>query len=125
GSGTTGGDCTGVIIDGGYNLADDGSCGFTRANNSLSTTPAGLDPAGLRDNGGPTHTIALEPGSPAIGAVTNASDCTGTDQRGVSLPTPCDIGAFELAATVSVNNTPVVDPIHLPTSPIAVNGTLS
>jgi hypothetical protein len=85
-------DCGG-ITDGGYNLADDTSCGFSGT--SLSDTPAGLDPTGLQNNGGPTQTIALEPGSAAIGAVTNASLCSGTDQRGVPRPTPCDIGAYQ------------------------------
>ncbi|MDY3559753.1 YDG domain-containing protein [Gemmata sp. JC673] len=54
---------------------------------------AGLDPAGLRDNGGPTQTIALLPGSPAVGgAATNAG---ATDQRGVARDARPDIGAFE------------------------------
>ena len=83
----------GTLDDGGYNLADDGSCPLGAT--SLSDTPAGLDPAGLQDNGGPTPTIALEPGSAAIGHVTPAADCTGNDQRGVPRPTPCDIGAME------------------------------
>ena len=83
----------GTLTDGGYNLADDGSCPLGAT--SLPDTPAGLDPAGLQDNGGPTLTIALEPGSAAIGYVTSAADCTGNDQRGVPWPTPCDIGAWQ------------------------------
>ena len=83
----------GTLADGGYNLADDGSCPL--GGSSLSDTPAGLDPAGLQDNGGPTPTIALEPGSAAIGYVTWPADCIGNDQRGVPRPTPCDIGAVE------------------------------
>jgi streptogramin lyase len=85
------GDCSGGVTDGGYNLADDGSCGFSSP--SLSNTPAGLAQS-LANNGGPTLTLALEPGSAAVGAVTDASDCTGTDQRGVPWPTPCNIGAI-------------------------------
>ncbi|HTW09056.1 MAG TPA: choice-of-anchor Q domain-containing protein, partial [Acidimicrobiales bacterium] len=85
--------CDGGVSDGGYNLADDGSCPFSAT--SLSDTSAGLDPTGLQDNGGPTQTIALEAGSAAIGHVTSVADCTGNDQRGVPLPTPCDIGAME------------------------------
>lgn len=58
----------------------------------------------LADNGGPTLTHALLPGSPAIDAGSNAH-CPGSDQRGVSRPLDgsgdgfahCDIGAFELA----------------------------
>jgi hypothetical protein len=53
----------------------------------------------LTDNGGPTLTHALLPGSPAI----NAGDCSGgtisRDQRGVTRPlgSACDIGAYESA----------------------------
>ncbi len=97
---TSGGDCSGVT-DAGYNLDDDGTCGFSGT--SLSDTPAGLDPNGLQNNGGPTETIALEPGSPAIGAVTSASLCSTPDQRGVQRPTPCDIGAFESATQIVSN----------------------
>lgn len=61
----------------------------------------------LQDNGGPTKTIALVAGSPAIDAVTDGS-CPPpeTDQRGVARPidgdrggtAECDIGVFELDA---------------------------
>ena len=61
-----------------------------------------LDPAGLKDNGGPTRTIALELGRPAIDAIPTAANGCGTsiasDQRGVGRPqgSGCDLGAFEL-----------------------------
>lgn len=50
----------------------------------------------LADNGGPTRTLALRPGSPAIDAGDTAS-CPATDQRGIERPqgVACDIGAFE------------------------------
>jgi hypothetical protein len=50
----------------------------------------------LRDNGGPTWTHALLPGSPAID-VGNPEHCVGRDQRGVPRPQGdgCGIGAFE------------------------------
>jgi Right handed beta helix region len=57
------------------------------------TTPKILSPA-LTDNGGPTPTHALVPGSPAI----DASSCINPfDQRGVARPVggACDIGSFE------------------------------
>ncbi|HXQ43786.1 MAG TPA: choice-of-anchor Q domain-containing protein [Acidimicrobiales bacterium] len=95
---TSGSDCSGGITDAGDNLDGDGSCGFT-ASTDHPDTPAGLDPGGLQDHGGPTQTIALEAGSAAIGAVSNASLCSTPDQRGVSRPTPCDIGAAELVVT--------------------------
>ena len=57
----------------------------------------------LADNGGPTQTLALLPGSPAIDAGDN-STCETTDQRGVARPYDgdhngsaiCDMGAFEV-----------------------------
>ena len=51
--------------------------------------------APLGDYGGPTATIALLPGSPAIGAGT-VEDGISTDQRGEPLDSPVpDIGAFQ------------------------------
>jgi hypothetical protein len=104
-----GGNCMGLISDGGYNLDDGTTCGFSAANHSLSSVDPLLDPAGLKDNGGPTQTIALQPGSPAIDAIPVGVNGCGTtitsDQRGVSRPqgAGCDIGAFELAQqTVTV-----------------------
>ena len=104
----SGDDCSGGITDAGYNLDDDGSCGF-RARTDHSGTPAGLDRAGLEDHGGPTQTIALDPGSAAIGGVGDARLCSIPDQRGVERPTPCDIGAVELvlkAQTIAFTSTP-------------------
>jgi hypothetical protein len=92
---------------GGYNLSDDGSCtSFFTQTGDLNNTPAGLDPAGLKNNGGPTQTIALLLTSPALNAIplspTNfCTDANGnpvqTDQRGVPRPQgpACEIGAFE------------------------------
>ena len=96
------------IISQGHNLSDDGSCaGFFIFVGDRNNTPAGLDPSGLQNNGGPTQTIALLPTSPAVDAipVSPVNYCTDvigmpvtTDQRGVSRPQgpACDIGAFEL-----------------------------
>lgn len=89
----SGGNCSGLIVDGGGNLQYPGAdCGST----IVSSDPF-LDPAGLHDNGGPTQTIALQSGSPAIDTAVTAN-CPATDQRGVTRPqgAGCDIGAFEL-----------------------------
>jgi uncharacterized repeat protein (TIGR01451 family) len=89
------------ISDGGYNIDDGTTCGFSSANHSFPSTNPLLDAAGLAGNGGPTQTIALQPGSPAIDAIPpNVNGCgttITTDQRGVSRPqgSGCDIGAFE------------------------------
>jgi hypothetical protein len=93
----------------GHNLADDATCSFV-GTGDLNSTLAGLDPSGLQNNGGPTNTIALLAGSPAINAVLTSpiNYCTAaggttaiaTDQRGFMRPagTACDIGAFEFGA---------------------------
>jgi len=56
--------------------------------------------AALADNGGPTWTHALLPGSPALNAgdpaVCAASPIGGVDQRGMPRPSAsCDLGAYE------------------------------
>jgi CSLREA domain-containing protein len=99
----SGGNCAnlfGTLTDGGYNIDDGTTCGFSTANNSLpSTNPKLAD--NLANNGGPTKTIALKKGSPAINAIPEGTNGCGTlittDQRGVSRPqgSRCDIGAFE------------------------------
>jgi hypothetical protein len=101
---------TGSIVDDGFNISDDHTCGFTMASSKSNTDPK-LSPAGLANNGGPTQTIALLAGSPAIDAIPHA-DCVDqasptpnqitSDQRGFPRPDPedgpngpCDIGAYE------------------------------
>ena len=88
------GDCFGPVTDGGYNLVDDTTCNLSAGTDKIGT-PAGLDPTGLADNGGPTRTIGLESTSPAVGAVGSATVCSTPDQRGVTRPTPCDTGAVQ------------------------------
>jgi hypothetical protein len=87
----------------GYNLSSDGSCDFSGPGDLNNTDPK-LGP--LQNNGGPTQTQALLPGSPAIDAG-NPSGCTDnkgnllkTDQRGAPRPgkedtSGCDMGAYE------------------------------
>ncbi|HEU4533278.1 MAG TPA: choice-of-anchor Q domain-containing protein [Polyangiaceae bacterium] len=45
------------------------------------------------DNGGPTPTVAPQPGSPASGA---GADCAPTDQRGRPRKAACTLGAYEV-----------------------------
>jgi len=98
-----GGNCEGSMTDGGHNIDDGTSCAFSTANGSLSNTNPQLDPAGLANNGGPTQTIALQAGSPAINAgdesVCTAAPVNSLDQRGYVRPgtgyANCSIGAFE------------------------------
>ncbi len=46
----------------------------------------------LADNGGPTQTVKLKAGSPAIDQAPGGPE---KDQRGVTRSDPADIGAFE------------------------------
>jgi hypothetical protein len=88
----------GAITDAGYNLSSDGSCAFTGIG-SLNNIDPKLGP--LSDNGGPTLTMALLPGSPAIDAG-NTSVAPATDQRGFPRPAglAADIGAFEYGSVM-------------------------
>jgi hypothetical protein len=100
---TSGGNCSGPITDGGHNIDDGTTCGFSSATRSLSNTNPLRDLAGLANNGGPTQTIALEAGSPAINAgdetVCAAPPVNSLDQRGYVRPgtgaANCSIGAYE------------------------------
>lgn len=94
---------SGILVDLGHNIIEDGSC-------ISHATSFGGDPmlGPLADNGGPTMTHALLPGSPA----TDAGDCAGgtilVDQRGVDRPqgAGCDIGAFEVEILCETGNCP-------------------
>jgi CSLREA domain-containing protein len=91
------GSAKGGITDHGFNIVDDGSCNL--GGGSFSGTDPMLDP--LADNGGPTLTMALQPGSPAIDkgddTVCRDAPINRLDQRGVSrrYGPHCDIGAYE------------------------------
>src|SRR5260221_10649616 len=65
---------------------------------SITSDKVGIDPklGFFADNGGPTWTVSLLAGSPAIDAGDDAT-CATTDQRGVTRPqgSHCDIGAYE------------------------------
>ena len=78
----------------------------------------------LGDNGGPTQTIKLLDGSPAIGAVTGTGDeaglCGGFDQRGVARPaTGCDAGAFEATPAVGGPVAPAVTSVSPSSGPVS------
>ena len=74
------------------NLDQNGDCTIGGSNN-ITGDPLLTSPGYF---GGLTKTDALQPGSPAIGAV--GSGCLPIDQRGESRATPCSIGAFEYIA---------------------------
>ncbi len=95
----TGPDVSGIVVDQGSNLIGDGdgARGFTAAGDQVGTATSPIDPllAPLGDYGGPTQTMALRTGSPAIGKGTTVAGLTA-DQRGFALDAPRpDIGAFQ------------------------------
>jgi hypothetical protein len=105
-------DVSGSFASGGYNLIGNGtgSTGFTAVGDRVGTAAAPIDPLlnPLTNNGGPTQTLALQPGSPAINGGDPAFVLTSGpfigppfyDQRGISPFNRVsggiiDIGAFE------------------------------
>jgi CSLREA domain-containing protein len=84
--------CVGSVADGGFDIAfPDASCPGANVDPKLGP---------LADNGGPTQTHAIGPGSPARDSVPSAgAGCAETDQRAVARPQAagCDAGAYEWA----------------------------
>ena len=114
-------DVSGAFQSQNFNLIGktDGSTGFTQPADLTGTVAAPLDPKldplGLQDNGGPTQTIALLAGSPAIdkGTAAGLTGALTTDQRGAGFPRTLDepsvpnaddgtdTGAFELQPPIT------------------------
>ena len=92
-----GGDCVNSALLGTHtdNWVQDGSCSANWSGSLALGT--------LQDNGGPTRTMALPTGSPAIDAGDAATCATAgqVDQRGVTRPqgAACDLGALEVDTT--------------------------
>jgi CSLREA domain-containing protein len=83
--------CVGKFRSRGHNVGTRGTirCGFSAATDRI-VRDAGLGP--FAGAGGPTPTIALLPGSPAIDV---ERGCQARDQRGVRRDRRCDAGAYE------------------------------
>jgi hypothetical protein len=100
-TGPTGPDLAGDFGSQGYNLIGDGSGGTGFDPSDLVGTPDNpIDPmiGPLQDNGGPTQTMALLPGSLAL----NAGDLAQlgvADQRGVVRSGGVNIGAYQASAS--------------------------
>jgi hypothetical protein len=95
--------CTVELTNGGNNIQfpqkttgnwNDYECfgGQTAVNPQLGT---------LGNYGGPTPTVPLLPGSPAINA---GSNCPATDQRGFARSGVCDIGAYEFGGGLLITS---------------------
>jgi hypothetical protein len=83
---------------GGNNVIGDSACGHIGGSNDAF----GANPllGTLSNYGGPTRTMTLNPGSPAIN---RGGACPETDQRGFfrAPAAPCDAGSFELNASAT------------------------
>lgn len=96
-----------TLISRGHNLCnDDASGGGGTGPGGLLSSPGDIrntDPmlGPLSDNGGPTQTFALLPGSPAINAGDDAT-ARSRDQRGYARNGTSDIGAYEVGGTIPV-----------------------
>jgi hypothetical protein len=99
----SGGNCGGTMISNGYNLSSDNTCNFNSSGDRNNINPL---LGTLSYYGGPTQTIPLLSGSPAIdaGNPSGCKDSSGhlltTDQRGKPRHDPedtggCDMGAYE------------------------------
>jgi hypothetical protein len=120
-----GGNCGGLPVTSlGYNLDTHSAC-LMGGPGDLAAMGANLGP--LADNGGPTFTHALLPGSPALEAGEDAT-CEPGDQRGVIRPQGLhyDMGAYEAETpatatppSVTGTPTPTFTPTGTPTSAMA------
>ncbi len=102
------------VLTTGHNIVGDttGCSGFV----ATTGDQVGVDPllGPLADNGGPTQTMALLAGSPALDQADPAvpgsggTACEAVDQRGTSRPqgTACDIGAFEVGGPTTTTTLP-------------------
>jgi hypothetical protein len=120
----------GTVTSAGGNLIGDrgeisSNCNLTAANDLVGTQAAPIDPnlGTLVDNGGLTKTEVPNPGSPAID---RGGACPAIDQRGLfrAPAAPCDAGAVEVGATVTLPSPPsappaTILPVLAPTKPAA------
>jgi len=104
-SGGYGPDVANEVTSGGHNLIGNDTNSEYPTSGWVSTdllgtagSPINPELTTLGYYGGPTETLALEPGSPAIGAGTSVLGVS-TDQRGFGRGSSVDIGAFQTQAS--------------------------
>jgi hypothetical protein len=86
-------------LSGGYNIVGGtDACGFDDPTDLVEVSSSDLALGPLTDNGGPTMTYALLPGSVAIDRIPEPMCVVDEDQRGEPRPAggACDVGAFEV-----------------------------
>ena len=103
----------GTVTSLGYNVSSDDGGGFLTGDGDQIKTDPLLGP--LQDNGGPTFTHALLPGSPAIDAGDpNFTPPPDYDQRGPGFDRVVngrtDVGSFEVQSAPTPTPTPTVTP---------------
>jgi len=127
---------SGTVTSHGYNLSSDDGSGYLIGPGDQVNADPMVGP--LQDNGGPTLTHALIPGSPAIdGGDPKFTPPPNYDQRGPGFPRVVngrmDIGSFELqlgttptatpTATVTSTATPTATATSTPTATATPSGT--
>jgi uncharacterized repeat protein (TIGR01451 family) len=115
----------GVVTSLGYNISSDDGGGFLTAPGDQINTDPQFSSFAPQDNGGPTFTLALSPGSPAIDAGDPAFDPFNYDppllydQRGPGFSrvagNQIDIGAFEVQEVATPTPTPTATATPTPT----------
>ncbi len=94
--GETGTECSGQVIDEGYNVSDTTNCGLDQPTSFQAVTDQQVNEVeqlgSLASNGGPTQTIMPQSGNPVVGLIPgsvtvnvdgqNVQLCPTTDQRG-------------------------------------------
>jgi hypothetical protein len=96
-------DTGGTFHSQGYNLSSDDGSGFLSGGGDITNTDPMLGL--LQDNGGPTQTMALMPGSPALNAG-DPSQLGTPDQRGVVRSGGVNIGGYQASATTFLVSAP-------------------
>lgn len=96
-------DCNGPLVSQGFNLIESPTCSVVgNTNGNIHSKDPLLEP--LSSNGGSTQTHALNPSSPAVGAISGAgASCPGSDQRSAPRGSACDMGAYEYGAWLEIN----------------------
>ena len=114
------GQLSGSFVSLGHNIigVGDGSSGWTAAD-LVGSSADPVDPVigPLADNGGPTWTHALLPGSPAMNSGNNSLVDSPDDQRGAGFPrlygNAVDVGSYEVSDPFTVHSDVLFDLVQL------------